>query len=295
VAAATRFFSEEATAALTRFVFYFALSAMIFRFSANLSFRRGLRPAFLGVYFWATAFVYLIANSVALARGMSMSVAAVEAQCAVIGNIGFLGVPMLALLLGEQAVGYIMMMLAVDLLIFGSLIVIVILVSREGRVSLGMFRTVGKGLVTNPMLVAIFAGLHLLGAGDPDPGAGQRVPGDPRRRRHPRARCSPSAPRWPPNRPSGCRHGVAVVQQAGAAPGLHRALALVIWPGRTLPAAVMIASAAPCRWRAMSSSSRSITALRHTRLGDDPRVDGGGGGDGVACHRLGRALAPPGP
>ena len=33
----TRFFSSEATAYLTKFVFYFALSAMLFRFSANLN------------------------------------------------------------------------------------------------------------------------------------------------------------------------------------------------------------------------------------------------------------------
>ena len=32
----TRFFTQEATAYLTKFVFYFALSAMIFRFAANL-------------------------------------------------------------------------------------------------------------------------------------------------------------------------------------------------------------------------------------------------------------------
>jgi len=32
----TRFFTAEATAYLTKFVFYFALSAMLFNFSANL-------------------------------------------------------------------------------------------------------------------------------------------------------------------------------------------------------------------------------------------------------------------
>ena len=36
-AAASKFFSEGAANALTRFVFFFALSAMLFRFSANLS------------------------------------------------------------------------------------------------------------------------------------------------------------------------------------------------------------------------------------------------------------------
>jgi malonate transporter len=157
-AAATGFFSEAAGAALTRFVFYFALSAMLFRFSANLSFGEVFDLAFIGVYLWATAFVYLIANAVALWRRLPVAEAAVEAQCAVIGNIGFLGIPMLALLMGERAVGYIMMMLAVDLLVFGSLIVTLITGSRDQSMSWGIFRTVGRGLVTNPMLVSIFLG-----------------------------------------------------------------------------------------------------------------------------------------
>ena len=46
------------------------------------------------------------------------------AQCGVIGNVGFLGIPMLALLLGEAAIGPIMLVLAVDLIFFGSLIVL---------------------------------------------------------------------------------------------------------------------------------------------------------------------------
>jgi len=158
VAAATKFFSEAATAALTRFVFYFALSAMLFRFSANLSFGEVFDARFMLVYLWATVFVYLIANAVALYRGLPIAEGAIEAQCAVIGNIGFLGIPMLALIMGEAAVGYIMMMLAVDLLVFGSLVVILITGSRGTPDGPGVFYTVGKGLVTNPMLVSIFLG-----------------------------------------------------------------------------------------------------------------------------------------
>ena len=170
VAAATRFFSDSAAAALTRFVFYFALSSMLFRFSANLSFGEVFDLRFLGVYLWGTAFVYLIANAVALWRAIPLEEAAVEAQCAVIGNIGFLGIPMLALLLGEQAVGYIMMMLAVDLLIFGSLIVILITGSRDGRMSWRILNTIGRGLISNPMLVSIFLGFLWSGLGLPIPG-----------------------------------------------------------------------------------------------------------------------------
>lgn len=158
LAAATKFFSPEATAALTRFVFYFALSAMLFRFSANLKFGEVFNARFILVYLWATGFVYLIANAVALWRGLPIAEGAVEAQCGVIGNIGFLGIPMLALIMGEAAVGYIMMMLAVDLLVFGSLIVILITGSRGEPDGPGVIWTVGKGLVTNPMLVSIFLG-----------------------------------------------------------------------------------------------------------------------------------------
>jgi malonate transporter len=63
------------------------------------------------------------------------------------------------LLLGEAAVVPVMVVLAVDLLVFGSLIVILITGSRDGRVSLGVLVTVGKGLVKNPMIVSIFLGL----------------------------------------------------------------------------------------------------------------------------------------
>ena len=122
----TRFFSEEATAYLTKFVFYFALSAMLFRFSANLSLGDVFDLPFMLAYFVGTLAVYLIATLVALIRRISVEQTAIEAQCAVIGNIGFLGLPMLALLLGDASVGPIMMMLAVDLIFFGSLVVILI-------------------------------------------------------------------------------------------------------------------------------------------------------------------------
>ena len=117
----TQFFTSEATAYLTKFVFYFALSAMLFRFSANLSLSTVLNWTFVVAYFWGTAVVYLIATGAALLRRIPIAEVAIEAQCAVIGNIGFLGIPMLALLMGEGAVAPIMLMLAVDLIFFGSL------------------------------------------------------------------------------------------------------------------------------------------------------------------------------
>ena len=155
----TKFFSEEATAYLTKFVFYFALSAMLFRFSANLSLADILDWQFVMAYLSATTVVYIVAMRAARRRLVPMTEAAVEGQCAVIGNVGFLGIPMLVLLLGEGAVGPVMMVLAVDLIVFGSLIVILITGSRDGRMSPKILWTVAVGLIKNPMIVSISLGL----------------------------------------------------------------------------------------------------------------------------------------
>jgi len=163
------FFPEVATAWLTKFVFYFALSAMLFRFSANLTLAEVWDWNFVMAYLWATGFVYGIATMVALLRRISIQEVAIEAQCAVIGNVGFLGVPMLAMLMGEAAIGPVMIVLAIDLIVFGSLVVILVTGSRDGRMSLGILRTVGLGLLKNPMIVSIVLGLTWSGLRLPIP------------------------------------------------------------------------------------------------------------------------------
>lgn len=155
----TRFFNEDATKYLTKFVFFFALSAMIFRFAANLELSEIWDSRLIAAYLWGTAFVYGIATIVGFIRGLDVATNAIEAQCAVIGNIGFLGLPMLTLILGEAAIGPIMMMLGVDLIVFSSLIVILVTGSQDGQISGRIFRTAGLGLVKNPMIVAMTLGL----------------------------------------------------------------------------------------------------------------------------------------
>lgn len=165
----TRFFTEEATAYLTKFVFYFALSAMIFRFSANLELAEVWDGKLVAAYLCGTLAVYLIATAVARIRGLDLQTGAIEAQCAVIGNAGFLGLPMLALLFGPQAIGPVMLVLATDLIVFSSLIVILITIGRDGRMSLSILRTIGIGLIKNPMIVAMTLGLTWAGLDIPIP------------------------------------------------------------------------------------------------------------------------------
>ncbi|MDG1532189.1 MAG: AEC family transporter [Paracoccaceae bacterium] len=168
-AAKVGFFSAEATAYLTKFVFYFALTAMILKFSANLSLGEVLDFNFILAYLAASIVVYIFATCVAMARGVGWAEAAVEAQCSVIGNVGFLGIPMLALLLGEAAIGPVIMLVSVDLMVFSSLIVIVITFSRQGHLSMAIFKSVGIGILKNPMVVSIAAGFAYAATGWPIP------------------------------------------------------------------------------------------------------------------------------
>lgn len=153
------FFSREATAHLTKFVFYFALSAMLFRFSSNLSLAELLDWNFMAAYLCATLAVYISAGAIARWRGEAVEASIIEAQSSVIGNMGWMGLAMLPILLGADAVGPVMLVLIVDLVFFGPLVVILIVGYREGRVSFNLFRTLGLGLIKNPMVMSIVLGL----------------------------------------------------------------------------------------------------------------------------------------
>ncbi|NOD47508.1 MULTISPECIES: AEC family transporter [unclassified Ruegeria] len=155
----TRFFTAEATAYLTKFVFFFALSAMLFRFAATLPFAEIFNARLVVGYLIGTIAVYALATCVAWMRGLDVPTAAVEAQCAAIGNVGFLGLPMLALLFSEAAIGPVMVVLTVDLVVFSSLIVILINGGRDGKLTPATLKLIGLGLLKNPMIVSISAGL----------------------------------------------------------------------------------------------------------------------------------------
>lgn len=132
---------------------------MLFRFAATLPFADIFNGRLVIGYLIGTLCVYGLATLVAYLRGLDIPTAAVEAQCAAIGNVGFLGLPMLALLFTEVAIGPVMLVLAVDLVVFSSLIVILINGGRDGRLTLRTMRLIGLGLLKNPMIVSISSGL----------------------------------------------------------------------------------------------------------------------------------------
>lgn len=153
------FFTAEATAYLTKFVFYFALSALLFRFTSQISVSDLFNGPAMLAYLVASLTHYSIMIAVALFRGHALEEAAFEGHAAVHGNIGFIGIPMLGTLLGSEAVSVIVLLIFIDMIVFGSLVVVLVTLGREGRVTLMSFSVVLRGLLKNPMIVAIVCGL----------------------------------------------------------------------------------------------------------------------------------------
>ncbi|MGZ3215197.1 AEC family transporter [Paracoccus sp. T5] len=158
-AAAIRFFPAEGAVWLTRFVFYFALSAMLFRFAAGLDMAALFDLRFVLAYLLGSGAVWAIGITVARARGLGIAEAAMEAQCCMIGNTGFLGVPMLVVLLGPAAIGPVLMVLTIDMLVFSTLITLIIHAARQGGLRPAAVVPVLRGVASNPMILAMVAGL----------------------------------------------------------------------------------------------------------------------------------------
>ena len=154
-----KFLGKRGTDAITKFVFYFALSAMLFRFSSQLEISEIFDLKFVGCYVVATSILYLVVIVVSYFSGTKFETAVFDAQIATVGNTGFLGIPLLATLVGSQSVGYVMMILATDFVIFGTLIVVLIMVSRDQSWGIRLLRPIAKGLFQNPMIVSFSLGI----------------------------------------------------------------------------------------------------------------------------------------
>lgn len=153
------FFTAEATAYLTKFVFYFALSGLLFRFTSQISVRELFDGPAMSAYLAASFAHYTIMFAVALLRGHALEEAGFEGHSAVHGNLGFIGIPMLGALLGPEAVAVIVLMIFVDMVVFGTLVVVMVSLGRQRRVTLASFKAVVRGLISNPMIVSIVAGV----------------------------------------------------------------------------------------------------------------------------------------
>lgn len=160
LAGRSKILPEAAIPGLNLFVLYFALPCMLFRFGASLPVAQVLNPLVL-VITLITAVVLVVAT-IALTRteAVPMKDAALGALTVVWPNTGFMGVPLLATLLGPAAAGPVITTLLVDLFFTSSLCIALAQTGgAQGGHAPAQIGRLLKGTLTNPLPAAIAIGL----------------------------------------------------------------------------------------------------------------------------------------
>ena len=158
--AATRrgWLALSAIPGLNAFVLYFALPAMLFRFGSTTPIGQLLDAAVLVVYLLVALLLVGLVVALSRRRGLGWNDAAFGALVVAFPNTGFMGVPLLAALLGPHSVGTVMGLIVVDMVITSSLC---IALSRLGGKAGGALAAAGqalRGVLANPMPWAIVLG-----------------------------------------------------------------------------------------------------------------------------------------
>ena len=167
---------ESAIPGLNAFVLYFALPCMLFRFGSTTPLAMLFNPAVIGVYLLAALLVVSLTIAVSLNDRVQLKDAAFGALVAAFPNTGFMGVPLLVMLLGSAAAGPVICSMLVDLFFTSSLCIA--LAQLHGHAEHGArvaaLRAL-RGALSNPLPWAIVSGAAFSVAGVHLPGPLQAV------------------------------------------------------------------------------------------------------------------------
>ncbi|HOB92446.1 MAG TPA: AEC family transporter [Aquabacterium sp.] len=159
----------EAIPGLNRFVLYFALPCMLFRFAAATPVARLFDAAVFGS--WLLCALLMVALAIVLTKwsnprgGLGWNDAAFGALVTAFPNSGFMGVPLLVDLLGERAAAPAIASMVIDMVITSSLCIGLSRLGERGDSGAAggggagqAMRSALKGIALNPLPWAISAG-----------------------------------------------------------------------------------------------------------------------------------------
>jgi malonate transporter and related proteins len=165
LAARRRMLPLEAIPGLNGFVLYFALPCMLYRFGSTTPIAQLLDGSVFGVYLLCALVMVAFAIAMTMNQRIRWNDASMGALVAAFPNTGFMGVPLLAALLGQQSAGPVIVLIVVDMVVTSSLcIALSRLDEGEGeghdgaRAMLVAGRKALRGVATNPMPWAILLG-----------------------------------------------------------------------------------------------------------------------------------------
>ena len=158
VAARRQMLPLDAIPGLNGFVLFFALPCLLFRFGSTTPIARLLDATVFGVYLLCALVVVGVTVALTLNARRRWNDASLGALVAAFPNSGFMGVPLLALLMGQEAVGTVIVLILVDMVVTSSLCVGLSRMDAPGAgVGAAMARGL-RGVAANPMPWAILLG-----------------------------------------------------------------------------------------------------------------------------------------
>ena len=157
IAARRRMLPLEAIPGLNGFVLFFALPCMLFRFGSTTPIAKLLDGAVAGIYLLCALVMVGFAIVMTMNRRIRWNDASLGALVAAFPNTGFMGVPLIAALMGPQAVGPVIVLITVDMVITSSLCVALSRLDTPGGAAQAGKNAL-KGVVANPMPWAIILG-----------------------------------------------------------------------------------------------------------------------------------------
>ena len=174
LAARLRLLPASAIPGLNIYVLYFALPCMLYRFGASLPVAQLIDVSVIAVWFGAALVMLLGTVAVSRYAGVGLKDSAFGALTVTFPNTGFMGVPLLAALLGSAAAGPVITTLLIDLLVTSSLAIALAQMGDRGELgpAASALRSV-RGALSNPLpwsigagMVSSATGLHTIGPAD---------------------------------------------------------------------------------------------------------------------------------
>ena len=156
-----RLLSEASVAGVNAFVFYFALPAFIFNLLATSPLADVVNGPFVAAYLGTGLVVFAVAAILGrLLFKVRRSEAALQGSAAVLGNTGYMGIPLVAAAFGERAAIPLVLGLTLEATVLIPLTII--LVEAQKGLDAGWSQLLGSvtgAMVRNPIIIAIFTGV----------------------------------------------------------------------------------------------------------------------------------------
>lgn len=161
---------EDSSEALNRFVYWVALPALLFRAMAGVDFGTVLNLPFIVGFVGPLLVLWLAASLLARALfGSDLAQATVHGMNSVLGNSGYMGIPLAITAYGAAAAVPAIVATIVNAAVVPAIAITLIEVARGRGAGFGVLLGLARSLATNPVVVAPLAGLGWATTGLPPP------------------------------------------------------------------------------------------------------------------------------